>query len=240
MVIGDIHGNARGLAQVFDRAKVDPTLDKLIFLGDYCDYWPETKQVIDTLMWVDREFSHKPVFLLGNHDMWLMDWMRGSKHLPMMWSVVGGVTSIRSYKEHSGAIEEHLAFMENRLDLFHLNLAEDRAYVHAGFTHRGGLGNEKDPDLYVWDRTLVDAARRAHRMEEYDYNDMPAEHKTWEAHIEVYVGHTIMGETPQNYRNLWAMDTGSKMRSGCITIMDVDTKEFWQSDKSGKLYPELV
>ena len=41
---------------------------------------------------------------------------------------------------------------------------------------------------------------------------------------------------PMNRCNIWNMDTGGGFE-GRLTIMDVDTKEFWQSDDLRTLYP---
>jgi len=37
--------------------------------------------------------------------------------------------------------------------------------------------------------------------------------------------------------NVWNVDTGAAFK-GPVTIMDADTKEFWQSDFVYTLYPE--
>jgi len=51
---------------------------------------------------------------------------------------------------------------------------------------------------------------------------------------EIYIGHnpTIkFGETePQKICNVWALDTGAGWGAR-LTIMDINTKQFWQSDK---------
>ena len=36
--------------------------------------------------------------------------------------------------------------------------------------------------------------------------------------------------------NIWNIDTGAAFK-GSLTIMDVDTKEFWQSEPLPNLYP---
>jgi serine/threonine protein phosphatase 1 len=57
---------------------------------------------------------------------------------------------------------------------------------------------------------------------------------------EVYIGHTPVtkiGQTvPVNKACVWNIDTGAAFK-GVLTIMDVDTKEFWQSDPLPKIYP---
>ena len=60
----------------------------------------------------------------------------------------------------------------------------------------------------------------------------------------VYVGHTTTqakefgGDTlPVTLANVTLLDTGGGW-DGKLTIMDVDTHEYWQSDNAPTLYPE--
>ena len=57
---------------------------------------------------------------------------------------------------------------------------------------------------------------------------------------EIFIGHTPLSKTglvvPENAANVWNLDTGAAFK-GALTIMDIDTKEFWQSDPVHKLYP---
>jgi len=57
---------------------------------------------------------------------------------------------------------------------------------------------------------------------------------------EIFIGHTPVtriGETkPLQCANLWNIDTGAAFK-GPISGIDVDSKEFWQSDPVYSLYP---
>ena len=57
---------------------------------------------------------------------------------------------------------------------------------------------------------------------------------------EIYIGHTpvtkIEESTPVNKACVWNIDTGAAFK-GKLSIMDVQTKEFWQSDALPDLYP---
>jgi len=59
---------------------------------------------------------------------------------------------------------------------------------------------------------------------------------------EVFIGHTSTQfwkcDEPMNAANIWNLDTGGGW-FGKVSIMDIDTKEFWQSDKGNELYPEF-
>jgi serine/threonine protein phosphatase 1 len=57
---------------------------------------------------------------------------------------------------------------------------------------------------------------------------------------EMFIGHTptlhLGIKEPVNKANIWNLDTGAAFM-GSLTIMDVDNKEFWQSDPLPSLYP---
>jgi serine/threonine protein phosphatase 1 len=56
---------------------------------------------------------------------------------------------------------------------------------------------------------------------------------------EIYIGHTPVtriGKTePVQMACVWNIDTGAAFK-GPLTILDVDTKEFWQSEPLSTLY----
>jgi serine/threonine protein phosphatase 1 len=58
---------------------------------------------------------------------------------------------------------------------------------------------------------------------------------------EIYIGHspvTRIGKTiPVNYANVWNIDTGAAFK-GAVSIIDVNTKDVWQSDPVMSLYPD--
>jgi serine/threonine protein phosphatase 1 len=57
---------------------------------------------------------------------------------------------------------------------------------------------------------------------------------------EIYIGHTPLskiGKTePHRAANVWNIDTAAAYK-GPLTILDADTKEFWQSDAVCSFYP---
>ena len=59
---------------------------------------------------------------------------------------------------------------------------------------------------------------------------------------EVFIGHTSTQfwkeDKPMNAANIWNLDTGGGFK-GKISIMDINTKEYWQSDNGDILYPEF-
>jgi serine/threonine protein phosphatase 1 len=73
LVVGDIHGRADKLDTLLERLKPDPDQDQLIFLGDYLDRGPQSRQVLDILLGVARTHP-RAVFLVGNHEAALLQY----------------------------------------------------------------------------------------------------------------------------------------------------------------------
>jgi serine/threonine protein phosphatase 1 len=71
VVVGDIHGCSAALAALV-RA-IDPTAqDTLVFLGDYLDRGPHSREVVEYVMSLPSRTKAKVVCLRGNHeDAWL-------------------------------------------------------------------------------------------------------------------------------------------------------------------------
>jgi serine/threonine protein phosphatase 1 len=71
--VGDIHGNLPALRDLLGR--LQPELgagDTIVFLGDYIDRGPDSKGCVDALLAFERGAACEVVFLLGNHEEWLL------------------------------------------------------------------------------------------------------------------------------------------------------------------------
>ncbi|KAM6592916.1 hypothetical protein CsatA_000619 [Cannabis sativa] len=72
--IGDIHGFPTKLQNLWSNLEssigtADFNTALIIFLGDYCDRGPNTREVIDFLISLPSKYPHQThVFLSGNHD----------------------------------------------------------------------------------------------------------------------------------------------------------------------------
>ena len=235
MVIGDIHGGLKALKQVLDLAKVTNN-DKLVFLGDYVDGWSESPELLDFLIQLNR--THKCVFIRGNHDDLVCDWLEnGIENL--MWHKHGGESTINAYKNVSDSNKRnHIQFLKS-LHNYHID-ENQRLFVHAGFSNMNGVEHEYFPNVVFWDRTLWETAMSLNPNLSTNSKFYP---KRFSLYHEIYIGHTPVtriGETiPMNFANVWNVDTGAAFK-GKLTIMDVDSKEFWQSDSLPSLYPEEV
>ena len=233
LVIGDIHGALLALQQVLERSGVDET-DRLIFLGDYADGWSQTPQLLDFLMDLGR--THHCIFMRGNHDELLWQWLNGANE-NVLWNKHGGGVTILAYETVDAKIrEKHIAFLASLQD-YYLD-EQNRLFVHAGFTSLHGVTHEHFPRLLYWDRTLWETALALDPNLKTDDLSYP---RRFLLYNEIYVGHTPVtriGKTvPVQRANVWNMDTGAAFH-GPLTIMDVGSKQFWQSDPLPQLYPQ--
>lgn len=236
LVVGDIHGGFRALEQVLERAAVT-TEDTLVFLGDYMDGWSESPKVIDALIHLQQ--THTCLFIKGNHDELVLDWLEGrfENINESLWFKHGGRATVEAYeKVEDERRNKHIAFLK-ALKNYHLD-AVNRLFVHAGFTNLHGVEYEYFPKLFYWDRTLWETALALDpRMDKHDLL-YPNRLKLY---TEIYIGHTpttrIEETTPVQKAGVWNVDTGAAFK-GPLTILDVDTKEFWQSDSLPSLYPD--
>jgi len=232
LVIGDIHGGLSGLIQLFERAQVSKR-DKLIFLGDYVDGWSKSAQVIDYL--IKLEESHQCIFIKGNHDAWCIDWLEKGT-IDEVWFVHGGKLTIESYKGISDQIKQkHLDFFKRMKDYF---VDEDnRLFIHAGFSSMHGPEKERYSSNYSWDRTLWEMALTMDNRIKKDSAIYP---KRLLLYNEIYIGHTptlyYNFDVPMQGCNVWNIDTGAAF-TGKLSCLDIETKEFWQSDTLQSLYP---
>jgi len=129
---------------------------------------------------------------------------------------------------------------ENAIDV---NNKAKNIFVHGGFDRHLLLKEQSVPYIYYWDRDLFYNALSYGKIEEGDDIKYPkrGKFKIEEPCKEIFIGHTSTvswnTDKPINAANVWNLDTGAGFY-GKLTIMDIDTKEYWQSDLVRDLYPE--
>lgn len=220
--IGDIHGAYKALLQCFKRAKFDYKKDRLIVMGDVCDGYPEVKRCISELL----KLKYCDL-VIGNHDMWALNWaLCGDK--PEAWINHGGDRTIASYNG-SSMPQAHIDFLKN--GQFWIE-RKKQVFVHGGFNPDLSLLRQSAQEL-VWDRILFEMAM----VKQKDGCKCKLGR-----YKEIFVGHTTTEFyntlQPIHACNVWNIDTGAGW-SGKLTIMNVDTKEYWQSDLTSDLYGEM-
>ncbi|WCM41339.1 serine/threonine protein phosphatase [Flavobacterium sp. CBA20B-1] len=231
-VIGDIHGGLKALQQVLNRSNVT-TNDQLIFLGDYVDGWSETPAVLDFLMELSATYSC--VFMQGNHEEMLLKWLKKEDDNEL-WRFHGGEATVQAYQNISlRVIEKHIAFLQ-QLKEYYID-DQNRLFVHAGFTHLKGVTFEYFRGMFWWDRTLWETAMAVDGNLSPNNLRYPQRLRLYK---EIFVGHTPVirfgASAPMNFANVWNVDTGAAF-TGKLSILNVDTKAYWQSDALPDLYP---
>lgn len=153
IAIGDIHGcnaTCRSLLRQLDEEHgSDPTY---VFLGDYTDRGPDSKDVVDQLLEFGKD--HDCIFIRGNHDQMLLDaYEKGDWDL---WMANGGKTTLRNYESSPGHFdlpESHHRFFSNTKLFWQ---TENYFFVHAGLNPRltieENLERDEEKEEFIWQR----------------------------------------------------------------------------------------
>lgn len=166
--IGDIHGRADLLESIQQRIAIDQNNASVecleIYLGDYIDRGPASKEVIDLLL-KNNPASTPRIFLKGNHEATLLDFLEEPETLES-WRGFGGLETIHSYgvnvrglyemKNYKMPQAEFLKKLpEKHKNFYHdLRLSEtlgDYFFVHAGVKPKIALDLQEEKDL-IWIR----------------------------------------------------------------------------------------
>lgn len=234
-VLGDIHGARLALDQVLERSGFDNENDLLIFVGDVCDGFPDTQSSIEKLMEI-KNLAH----VAGNHDMWMIQYCDGEltpQKNPSMyqcWFQQGGRSTFESYPE--GFPEDHINFLRRAYHYVEIaekeGIAPNKVVTHGGFSW-GIPIHEQNTSRFCWDRDMINTAFFRRKQEKI----------ISPYYTEIYVGHTptiSFNEEytePQYWSGVWNVDTGASY-TGKLSIIDIDTKEIFQSDIVRQLYPD--
>lgn len=198
------------------------------------DGWSESAETIRFLIQFSKQ--HECIFIRGNHDELLYNYLDSGKSNEI-WLQHGGTGTVENYKNISKKEKkEHLQFLKN-LTNYHID-SKNRLFVHAGFFSMHGPQYEYFPSLVYWDRTLWEMVCSMDHSLSEDDPQYPDRLKHFN---EIFIGHTpvtrLGSDVPVNFANVWNVDTGAGFK-GKITLMDVDSKEIWQSDPVYQLYPD--
>lgn len=144
IMISDIHGCMDQFDQLIQALELKWDCDKLLLLGDYVDRGPNSKEVVDKVILLVKEFG--AIALRGNHDQRLVDLIRNPDHtIKSKFIEHGGIDTINSYCETTSGnskveldnaitnirnnYNHHIEFLSN-LPLYYED--DYHLYVHAG------------------------------------------------------------------------------------------------------------
>lgn len=183
-----------------------------IYLGDYIDRGDDSRGAVDAL--IERSEHAETVFLRGNHEQFMLDFLTGRFDLST-WKQLGGIPTLRSYGVLSGqlsflastesqrqALDEaiagaHAQFFADTVPYF---VAGPYLFVHAGLRPGIPLEHQQPADLMSI----------RHQFLEFDGNL---------GHIVVH-GHTPVSH-PEFKHNRINLDTGA-YSTGRLTCLRID------------------
>lgn len=140
--VGDIHGCYRKLTVLIERLPFNPAEDFLVFLGDYINRGPESRQVIDFLLEL-KEKVRNIIFLMGNHEHGLLEYAR-SGHPDDLRTLrpLGVEATLDSYGNNSMRSMRNLDFLPDHHKTFLGRLERCRRLGKYLFIHAGIIPGE--------------------------------------------------------------------------------------------------
>ena len=130
--------------------------------------------------------------------------------------------------------ESHRQFFHHQ----HLHYIDkvNNCYVHGGFDrHREFKGQRAE--VYYWDRDLWSSALSYNAFEKH--LEGKEKFRMVTEFNNIFIGHTSTmnwkTDKPMKAANIYNLDTGAGY-AGRLTIMDIESKKFWQSDPVRELY----
>lgn len=245
--MGDIHGAHLALQQCLERCGFDIEEDTLIQLGDVTDGRPYVFECVELLLKIRNLIAIK-----GNHDNWFNEFLQSGCH-PDKWQQGGKDTAISYLRQinradmikasgdgflvalNPGDVPDSHQLFFSRQALYYVD-DSNNLFIHAGFNRRLPF-KEQPQDVYYWDRKLW---LQALSFEATARNEDHAGVFQMETVFnEIFIGHTptINWKTdqPMKAANIWNLDTGAG-HNGRLTIMDLQSKQHWQSDPVEELY----
>jgi serine/threonine protein phosphatase 1 len=216
--LGDLHGRASAFEEVLAKCNFDRVHDTLISLGDIPDGGRETKKCFEILETIPNK-----ILILGNHCEWTLNWFLMGLEYPL-WTNQGGYATMESYDfNHKLVPPSHIEMLRTAhpyyIDSF------NNLYVHGGFNPVVPI-EKQTPDFIMWDRDLV----------KYAYNHSRKQNFRVKPYNYIFTGHTstqfYKSDIPLVLGNVIMLDTGAG-HLGKLSIMDIATLQYWQSEKQG-------
>lgn len=240
-VPGDLHGQYQSLKQCLINCNFDYSQDTLIQLGDVVDGGEEVYECVEELLKIKNLIAIK-----GNHDDWFLKFIKTGYH-PAAWTY-GGISTIKSYATKAGKTpvirksrqgyktsfnsddipSSHKQFFESQIS-YYID-TNNNCFVHAGFNQFQPF-HQQTSSIYYWDRTLWQSAMNWQTKAKHDSQIEPFKIVT--KFNNIFIGHTNTMkwgiDKPLQAANIYNLDTGGA-KGGKLTIMDVESKCFWQSN----------
>lgn len=233
--IGDIHGGLDLLEPLYGRLKAILESDyptdiqkRIVFLGDYVDRGPYSKEVVDFLLQIAPDPRH--VILPGNHEQLMHEFITADDEDDLIdaariWFRNGGLETLQSYLPTHHSVFDY-AHQENELVLEEARDAipeSHKSFLNWVLNGRAPYHIDRDAGLFFV-HAGVDPNKR---LEDHGYNELLwsrnksfLKGKTWVEKLKVVHGHTIT-EKPVNQDHRIGIDTGA-FTTGILSAVIID------------------
>lgn len=204
VAIGDIHGCDAQLIDVLGQIDAATNASEpRVFLGDYVDRGPQSKQVLTLLFELSQRAPERVICLKGNHEQMMLDFIDDPAGDGQLWLQHGGLDTLASFgitlrrtrldSTSSVHVADRLEAalpkgMEGWLRQLPLRWSSGNLHcVHAAMSPRRGIDDQRD-EVLIW----------GHQ----DFTNRPRGDDNFVVH-----GHTIVRRA-QIFANRVSLDTG--------------------------------
>ena len=214
LAITDIHGCSQALNTLLKAINPQPD-DLIITLGDYVNKGPDSKGVIEKLIYLSQNYNLIP--LKGNHDILLLQ----SRCHTLEYSIDNeliGLETLLSYTPKGQKLslnnipESHWSFIADTcLDSWE---NDTHIFVHANLDPRLSLYQQPEHQLY-WEKFI-------NPLPHYSGKTMICGHTSQKTGKPINLGHAICIDT-------WACG------EGWLTCLDVYGGQIWQANQKAEI-----
>jgi serine/threonine protein phosphatase 1 len=212
LAIGDIHGSNNALTALCDYVNFHSD-DIIVTLGDYIDRGPDSKEVIDAL--IELRKNYRVITLKGNHEV-MMENSLISEQERYFWLYNGGEATMRSFDLQPPLLSKE-DIPQTYWDFFQscepYYEADNHILVHAGLEPETDLKDQEE-NFTLWQRIFETKPHKSGKT--------------------IVCGHTPQLEGyPLKLDHAICIDT-SACRDGWLTCLDIDNGHYWQANEAGE------
>lgn len=205
--VGDVHGCMSRLEALWHKIDFDIGKDTLLFIGDYIDRGPDSREVVDFIL--DLKKKVNVICLRGNHEQMLLTYHLYNSYKDF-YLLNGGASTVKSYGLVDTDMGRRANIPPNHLDFFRglipYHETDDYIFVHAGLKPGVAL-HKQDPTDMIWIRNeFIDS--------DYDFGK------------KIVFGHTPM-PAPLVAAGKIGIDTGA-VYGGKLTCVQLPDEIFYQ------------
>lgn len=228
-VIGDIHGELDKLKKALERVDFDYENDRLVSIGDVVDRGLYSYECVEELLKIKNLIA-----IRGNHDAAFKDAIVANDLTANLLYTQGGRETRQSYYRNCHERDNgDIVVPDSHIDFYIVTQKNywidenNNLFVHGGFNRHNAIDEQVGENVYYWDRDLFMAALSWQAMVDKTYA-----FKMKTNFNKIFIGHTpttyFDTDKPIKAANIWNVDTGCGKGDNYLTIMNVDTEEYWQ------------